>query len=207
MMFLVATMLPLDAFTADRWMAGAGPAFATTDSVARADGGGPQPIDEPLSIDGLPFDDDVAAWRAFLAYRMSPRFWIEGGYADCGSFASVPIGFAGEDVELSAETLYLAAVFRQPLTPSVYAVWSAGALHASFDVDGVLIPPALPTFPPLPAQIEFADPDDELGLTWSAGFGWRPKGPLSVELNYRRQDLEVINVEAVSLDFLWSFGS
>jgi hypothetical protein len=112
---------------------------------------------------------------------------------------------------------------RYPLTNRLSLIGSAGVSRARFDADGEMgmatgmFPPTGPPFvrpPVFPGPIiglfpvtpvAVADPDDETGGYFRAGLSWRFGNALAAGLTLGKQDVKVLEVEALSLSLSYAF--
>ena len=165
-----------------------------------------------MSVDGFEFDGEETAWGALLGWKAKDWLAIELGYHDLGNFgASIgfrAIGAPESTLSLDIEEWSLGARFSVPVSRDFAANWFVGASRVDFEADGrFAISTGLPLFGPGSTEIivlPFASPDDETGLVWGFGFTWRASERIELDLGYRRHDTRVLEIDAVSLDLLFS---
>lgn len=119
--------------------------------------------------------------------------------------ASRPIGVTTRGVALEIEEWYVGTRFSVPLSSRFRANWFAGISRASFESQGGLPLVSPPGFNLFADFLPFASPDDETGLVWGFGFDWEANERLSLDLGFRRHDIQVLDVDTISLGLLFSF--
>lgn len=172
----------------------------------------PGTLPAEISINGLSFDSNETAWGALVGWNATDWFALELGYADLGNvgeelLTGFPISsiVSTNAVALNIDEWYFGTKFRLPLSSKFSANWFAGISRAEFEAQGqvesflVILGGAL-------SRVErvitpFASPDQETGLIWGFGFAWAINERLSLDLDYRQHNTQVINVDTISLGF------
>jgi hypothetical protein len=199
---------PSAADPSPRFFAGVGAGYATSDGRASTDVDPPTFPQTSLPIDGMPLGGEDVAWRVFAGWAPSEHWSLELGYADLGRFRSDRLlvgglGFvmdSGQRVGLSSTAWSLGASFRRPVAERWYGSLGAAVLRAEFEADGRLTFPGVPFSTVPPVSLPFATPDDETGWAWNFAVGRQFSSRWSAELAYRQYELQVIEVETVSLE-------
>ena len=175
-----------------------------------------------LSINALPFDDDDTTWSVFMGYNATQYVGLELGYSDHGTFRNELTG--PDPASLSIEEFHFGAMLRYPLTDRLSLTGGAGVSRARFDVDGsvgvlVVNAPPFPSLPfpvlppivglfPISGVIQYRaldTPDDETGGYWKVGVNWRFTDSLEAGFNYGQRDLQVQEVETLTLSLQYAF--
>jgi opacity protein-like surface antigen len=163
-----------------------------------------------LSLNGVPFDDSDMAWGALVGYQFPKYVAIEGGYTNLGTFRSEQLfnfflGAPGSTPSLESKEFSVRSRVRFPLTEKWSATWHLGLSVSSFEAGGSLPLTTVP-FPPLgsPTQIPFSDPKNEIGYLWGFGVNWGFSKRVSLDLNYSRHDVQVLDVDTFNLGFIFS---
>jgi Outer membrane protein beta-barrel domain len=115
--------------------------------------------------------------------------------------AAIDLGW----VALGMKEMSVNAVFRHGLTERFSAWWLLGVSHATFDARGYYEVNEIVSFQPLVVelrQIPFVTPDDETGYRWGFGAEYALNERFSLQLGYRRHELQVIDTETLSVRFL-----
>jgi len=106
---------------------------------------------------------------------------------------------------LSIEEWSLTAKFSKPLISGFSANWSVGVTNAKFDAGGQLTVSEVVTLDPLvinSVSIPYVSPDSEIGYKFGFGFAWKFSGRFSADIGYLRHDLQVIDVDTVTLQLI-----
>jgi len=119
--------------------------------------------------------------------------------------AGRPIGVATRGVALEIEEWYVGTRFSVPLSSRFKANWFAGISRASFESEGGIPRISTSDFIFFVDFFPFASPDNETGLVWGFGFDWEANERLSLDLDFRRHDTQVLDVDTMSLGLLFSF--
>lgn len=120
------------------------------------------------------------------------------------NLVSVPIepdwGWAG----LGLEEVSFNAYFRHALTERFSAWWTLGVSLVTFEASGYYEMQILTGLQPTALEIRripFATPDDETGYRWGFGAEYAFNDRFALQVGYRRHELQVIEVESLSLRF------
>jgi opacity protein-like surface antigen len=115
-------------------------------------------------------------------------------------FAPADFGWAA----LGVQEFSVNAMFRHRLGDRFSAWWLLGVSRGSFDAQGY-VSMIVPTG--TPGTVEFRDipfqsPDAEMGYRWGFGAAYLLNERFSLEVGYRRHELEVVDTESLSLRIL-----
>ena len=172
----------------------------------------PGTLPAEISINGLSFDSNETAWGALVGWNATDWFALELGYADLGNvgeefLTGFPVSsiISTDAVALTIDEWYFSTKFRLPLSSKFSANWFAGISRAEFEAQGQLVLFQV-LFIGAPFVVDqvilpFASPDQETGLIWGFGFPWAVNKGLSLDLDYRQHNTQVLNVDTISLGF------
>jgi OmpA-like transmembrane domain len=178
-----------------------------------------------VPIDRQTFHSTETTWGASFGWQAKRWLAVELGYSDLGNSGNAlpPVGIPTlpppgserpppgvsygtaasirNDVALEIKDWHVGARFSVALSSRFQANWLAAVSRASFEAGGAA--PFLGGGPP--TYVRFNSPDDETGLVWGFGFGWRVNQWLNLELGFRRHDTRVLNVDTASIGVLFAF--
>lgn len=106
---------------------------------------------------------------------------------------------------LDIEEWSLSAKFRKRLSANLSANWTVGLTSSRFTAEGSLNFNQIISLVPLvtnPVSIPYASPGDDTGYILGFGFGWDFNERFSTEIEYKKHDTGVLDIETVTLRLL-----
>lgn len=184
--------------------------FEGTADADRPDFVGPVP--EVISIDGSPFESTESTWSVHGGWQIKRWLALEAGFSDLGNsgveqivgITSIPGVLQTRRRSIAIEEWQVAARFSVALSQRFSADWVVGLTRAQFDVDGS-IPLRLGPAPFFEIEeVPFESPDDETGLVWGFGFGWKLHERVRLGIEYRQHNTRVLDIDTLSIQAAFS---